>query len=297
MKRPAYLSSIAETPSVDEGCSSSTVAVQLSTLCTRAAQLHNAIGNQYYYHAPLPFLVTTRTNSAHCWQRESDAQTTPAAMQQYRLASEMLLLAEEHRDATCSIDQKDAKTSLMDYIADLEVEHQTFKAICMMKTSAVTHVEGTPMSFTLSTPPKEQAAAVMHNMSLVFVHLDRESEAVELLSMVEDLYLDSPNAEAATPSQSPHSRADVQSLTVSLAKAWLMMDTSALLPAGNSHAIRRPRNKKPKDRSRSVPTVLPSHQKRLDDRNGDGDCNLTHSSEPLRRRPSEASLYSQDLTV
>jgi hypothetical protein len=139
-------------------------------------------------------------------------------MQHYQLASEMLLLAEEYRDPSSSacaalvytnavtgIENQDDGTTvgqnaeaslnfMLDYIADFEEEHNRCVLMAASTTTASStsssQQRGTPLSFTLSTSPKEQAAAVFYNMSLVCVLLGNEDRAVDFLAMVEELCLE-----------------------------------------------------------------------------------------------------------
>jgi len=174
------------------------VAAELANMCTIAAQLHNALGNQHYMCHNHPELE--------------------AALRHYQLASEMLLLAEEYRDpssAACRgllLDQNLAETSMavaMDRIAELEAEHgrSVHLASAMQGPSIDTEDKQTtaaaPLGLALAAPPREQAAAVFYNLSLACVRLnpDREDEAAELLAMVEALCLEEEDtaSEAKTP--------------------------------------------------------------------------------------------------
>lgn len=197
------------------------VAVELSHLCTNAAQLHNAIGNQHYLcHHNIPSSTSTLPTE----DGPSDAVVEAAhahptqAMQHYQLASEMLLLAEEYRDPSSSacaalvdinavtgVENQDDGTTIgqnaeaslnfmLDFIADFEAEHNRCVLMAASTTTASSmsssQQQGTPLSFTLSTSPKEQAAAVFYNMSLVCVLLGNEDRAVDFLAMVEELCLE-----------------------------------------------------------------------------------------------------------
>ena len=274
------------------------VAVELSQLCTSAAQLHNAIGNQYYHDHPsddIPPSSSTLPSEEAVGADVFEQAPATQAMQHYQLASEMLLLAEEYREPTSSacaalFDTTSANTSaedndttiglnaetslnfLIDYIADLEKEYNR----CVLMTASATFgsmSQGTPLSFTMSTPPNEQAAAVFYNMSLVCVLLGNEDRAVDFLSMVEELCHESSSCSPApkscqdgeeikaTPnnSRTQDRRADVELLALSVVSSakvssssslktkpgtamrstkLKLVDTSTLLQVGKSHAIR-----------------------------------------------------------
>ena len=211
MKRPASHRSLYE-------AALPSVAAELASLCTHAAQLHNAIGNQYYHDVPSPLMPTEEQDASDAVEEHALATKT---MQHYQLASEMLLLAEEYRDPSSSacaglVDtaSQNAETSLnfmMDYVADLEEEynHSLLMPASSTKPCALSQ-QGTPLPFTLTTSPNEQAAAVFYNMSLVCVLLGNEDRAVDFLAMVEELCQDSSSSSPATGSSAMDSSCQVR---------------------------------------------------------------------------------------